>query len=80
MWITGFSVSPDGQSLELRGRALDAAAVPDYLAHLNAEPVFRGRQFGQLSLSAVLPEGAAEGAAPITEFTLRSGAGAEGAR
>lgn len=73
LWITGFSVSPDGQALELRGRALDAAAVPDYLARLNAEPVFRGRQFAQLSLTSVSPDGAAESGPQLTEFVLRSG-------
>lgn len=73
LWITGFSVSADGRALELKGRALDAAALPDYLSHLNAEPVFRGRQFTQLNLASVLPEGAPEGASPLTEFTLRSG-------
>jgi Tfp pilus assembly protein PilN len=78
LWITGFSVSPDGQSLELRGRALDASAVPDYLARLNAEPVFRGRQFSQLSVNTVSGEGAAETAAVLTEFVVRSGpAGAD---
>jgi len=74
LWITGFSVSPDGQSLELRGRALDASAVPDYLAHLNAEPVFRGRQFAQLSLGTVSAEGVNDGGPQLTEFVLRSGA------
>lgn len=75
LWITGFSVSSDGQSLELRGRALDASAVPDYLARLNAEPVFRGRQFSQLSVNTVSSEGGTDAAAVLTEFTLRSGLG-----
>ncbi|MBN8486700.1 MAG: PilN domain-containing protein [Burkholderiales bacterium] len=73
LWITGFSVSPDGQHLELRGRALDASAVPDYLARLNAEPVFRGRQFAQLSLNTVSGDGAVETGPLLTEFILRSG-------
>ncbi|MBQ0958829.1 PilN domain-containing protein [Ideonella sp. 4Y11] len=73
LWITGFSVSPDGQSLELRGRALDASAVPDYLARLNAEPVFRGRQFAQLSVNTVGNEAGADAGAVLTEFVLRSG-------
>lgn len=73
LWITGFSVSPDGQSLELRGRALDAAAVPDYLARLNAEPVFRGRQFAQLNVTTVGSDGAVEAGAVLTEFVVRSG-------
>lgn len=80
LWITGFSVSADGRALELRGQALDAAALPDYLGRLNEEPVFRGRRFAQMTLGSVLPEGAAEGSAPVTEFVLRGGGSADFAK
>lgn len=63
LWITGFSVSEDGHALELQGRMSDAAALPDYLRRLNAEPQFKGRRFAQLTMKA------AEG---YTEFVLRS--------
>lgn len=87
VWITGFSVSEDGQSLGLDGRMLDTAALPDYLRRLNAEPRFRGRPFAQLSMKATEPTVAAQaqampangGSGPATtDFALRSTAAASG--
>ena len=72
LWITGFSVADDGQTIALEGRMSDAAALTDYLRSLNAEPRFKGRPFAQLSLRAVDSTGAA---LPYTEFALRSSAG-----
>lgn len=71
LWLTGFVVSPDGQSIELKGRMLDASALPDYLTRLNAEPVFKGRQFAQLQLNSMAAEGA-EAGPKLTEFVLRT--------
>ncbi len=71
LWITGFGVGADGQSLELQGRMTDAAVLPDYLRRLNGEAQFKGRSFAQLSLKAADPRDAAVPAG-ITEFTLRS--------
>jgi hypothetical protein len=71
LWITGLSVSADGQALELQGRMSDAAALPDYLRRLNAEPQFKGRSFAQLHLKA------GDG---YTEFVLRSQPDTEAAR
>ena len=71
LWLTGFVVSPDGQSIELKGRMLDASALPDYLSRLNAEPVFKGRQFAQLQLNSMAVEGA-EAGPKVTEFVLRT--------
>ena len=69
LWITGFSVSEDGSSIELEGRMTDANVLTDYLRSLNAEPRFKGRPFAQLSLKAV------DGAnGSYTEFALRSAA------
>ena len=80
MWLTAFSVSADAAALELQGRMTDPHRLPDYLRHLNSEPLFKGRTFAQMSLKAVEP--AASGAAgasnstvggsSITEFTLRA--------
>lgn len=74
LWLTGFAVSADGQSIELKGRMLDASALPDYLTRLNAEPVFKGRQFAQLQVTSLASEGTESTAAKVTEFVLRSGA------
>ena len=72
--MTGFAVSADGQSIELKGRMLDASALPDYLTRLNAEPVFKGRQFAQLQVTSMSTEGAETTGPRVTEFVLRSGA------
>ncbi|MED5620381.1 PilN domain-containing protein [Ideonella sp. BN130291] len=72
LWITGFGVGADGETLELQGRMADAAVLPDYLRRLNAEPRFKGRSFAQLSMKVVDPRGDATAVAPYTEFVLRS--------
>lgn len=78
LWITGFSVSADGRTLEIRGRMLDASALPDYLRRLNAEERFKGRSFAQLEIRT--PEVPAGGTTAATtaypEFVLRSVPGA----
>ena len=71
LWITGFSVADDGQTIALEGRMSDAAVLTDYLRSLNAEPRFKGRPFAQLSLRAVDSPGTGM---PYTEFALRSSA------
>lgn len=73
LWITGFSVSADGRQLELRGQALDAAVLPDYLGRLNAEPLFKGRRFDHLTLGNTQAEGPDPSAAATTAFVLRTG-------
>jgi Tfp pilus assembly protein PilN len=72
VWITGFSVSEDGSALELEGRMIDTAQFADYLRRLNAEPRFKGRPFGQLTLRVADAPRAAPGQPAITEFALRS--------
>ena len=78
LWLTAFSVAPDGRSLELGGRMTDPRQLPDYLKRLNAEPLFKGREFAQLSLKAIEPAAATDaiGAAGHAEFTLRAAASA----
>ena len=71
VWITGFSVSDDGNAVELDGRMTDTAQFTDYLRRLNAEPRFKGRPFAQLNLKATDASGAS---LPYTEFSLRSSA------
>ena len=58
LWLTRFSVGADGQTLELGGRMNDPGVLPDYLRRLNAEPMFRGRDFAQLSLKTLASAGA----------------------
>jgi hypothetical protein len=73
LWLTGFEVSDKGETLEITGRMFDAAALPEYLRKLHAEPVFRGRRFVRLGLKTVVQN--EPGLPPIeglVEFTLRS--------
>lgn len=78
LWLTAFSVAPDGRALELGGRMTDPRQLPDYLKRLNAEPLFKGREFAQLSLKAVEPATAIDtNTGPAhAEFALRAAAGA----
>ena len=72
LWLTGFTVAADGRALEIGGRMTDPRQLPDYLRRLNSEPLFKGREFAQLSLKAVEPVAAPGGNASYAEFALRS--------
>nr|WP_246312544.1 PilN domain-containing protein [Aquabacterium terrae] len=72
LWLTRVDIAPDGSTLQLDGRMTDPRQLPDYLRRLHAEPMFRGRQFTQLSVKAVAP-GSDDGAGAV-EFTLRGAA------
>lgn len=60
LWLTGFSVG--GDAMEIRGRMLDPASLPEYIRRLNSEKVFQGRAFAALRMST----GAAVPAAPAS--------------
>jgi Tfp pilus assembly protein PilN len=45
LWLTGIQIEGAGNDLVLRGRAFDAARVPQYLQRLSAEPVLKGMRF-----------------------------------
>ena len=66
LWLTDFSVAPDGRSIELGGRMTDPRELPDYLRRLNAEPLFRGREFAQLSLKGMASGGTSGGTSGAT--------------
>ncbi len=52
LWLTGFAIGADGRRMEIRGRTLDPALLPQYVRRLNAEAAFRGHRFARLSLAA----------------------------
>jgi hypothetical protein len=92
LWITGLQLGEDGSALDLQGRMTDARELPQYLARLNEEPLFRGRTFSQLSVrSGVAAAAAAPGTLPaapaesgalaggVIEFSLRAQINAESA-
>jgi hypothetical protein len=72
VWLTGVTVGPDGQAIELTGRMADPAALPGYLERLRREPLLQGRSFAQLQMRRLDAEGADPEAAGLTEFVLRS--------
>jgi hypothetical protein len=61
LWLTGFAVGADGARMEIRGRTLDPALLPEYIRRLNAESAFRGHRFAALTVSVPAPAGSSPG-------------------
>lgn len=81
LWLTGVSIAGAGAEIGVRGRALDPALVPGYLARLRNEPVLQGTPVGSMQIgqaAAVKVRGAdgkeADAPAPYVEFTLQTAA------
>ncbi len=55
LWLTGFSVGADARRMEIRGRVLDPALLPEYVRRLNAEPAFRDHRFAALTVAVPAP-------------------------
>lgn len=55
LWLTAFTVSGNGQEIEIRGRLLDTSKLPDYVRRLAGEPAFVGRRFDTLDVRRVDP-------------------------
>ena len=51
LWLTGFVISENGE-MEIHGRMIDAAQLPEYIRRLNSEKAFQGRAFAALNVSA----------------------------
>lgn len=50
LWLTGFRVHDGGKGLVIRGSALKAELVPQFLQQLSREPSLSGTQFGLLQM------------------------------
>jgi hypothetical protein len=81
LWLTGVSIAGAGAEIGVRGRALDPALVPGYLARLRNERVLQGTPVGSMQIGqapTVKVRGAdgkeTEAPAPYVEFTLQSAA------
>ena len=82
LWLTGFSVREGGRDMEIRGRMLQAALLPDYIRRLNSEAAFHGRSFASLDIRRAEPDrskpagpgGSAVAAPKYVEFVLTSSA------
>lgn len=76
VWLRAIRLDQDQDVLSITGRALRAELVPAYIDHLRKEPLFKGRGFNRLDISAVkqVPEsGKDKAAAPgAVEFSLSS--------
>lgn len=79
LWLTAVSVGAAGQDIGVRGRALDAALVPGFLARLRNETVMQGKPVGNLQIGEAAPvklagkDGKeADAPAPYVEFSLQS--------
>ena len=85
LWLTGVTIGGAGTEIGVRGRALDAALVPGYLARLRNEQVLQGKPVGSMQIGqagTVKARGAdgqeVDAPAPYVEFSLQSAAGAGG--
>ncbi len=56
LWLTEVSIGEAGRSLGLRGRAVRAELVPQFIGRLATEPVMRGQSFNALELRRVTEE------------------------
>lgn len=77
VWLTGLRIVGAGNDIEVRGRALQAGAIPGYIAQLQGKPAFHGKTFAALSIAP--PAAAADAAAGpqrFVEFSLQSQGGA----
>ena len=63
LWLTGFTIGAGGGEMEIRGRMLDPATLPEYIRRLNSEPAFQGRSFAALDIRRPDGKSAAKGAA-----------------
>ena len=86
LWLTGVSITGAGMDIGVRGRALDAALVPGYLARLRNERILQGKPVGSMQIGqagTVKVRGAdgkdADAPAPYVEFSLQSAAAAAAA-
>ncbi len=79
LWLTGFSVAEGGRDMEIRGRTLAPAAVPDYIGRLNSEAAFHGRSFAALEIKRGETDARQAAATPsrYVEFALSSKAPGE---
>lgn len=57
LWLTGFSIAAgdQGRGMEIRGRTVDPALLPEYIRRLNREAAFQGQSFSALRLEEAKP-------------------------
>ena len=76
LWLTGFTIGAGGSDMEIRGRMLNAAMLPEYIRRLNGEKAFQGRSFAALTIKRpeepkkAAGKGPAAAAPDFVEFVL----------
>jgi hypothetical protein len=68
LWLTGFAVDAASGGMEIHGRTLDPALLPEYIRRLDQEKAFEGQTFAALKLDVARPE------APVTGATAQAAA------
>lgn len=68
LWLTRFNFDAATGAMEIQGRTIDPALVPEYIRRLGKERAFQGRTFSALKLSEGKPDPAVAGATapPVT--------------
>ena len=75
VWLTGLRIAGAGHEIEVRGRSLQAAAIPGYIAQLQNRPAFHGKTFAALTIAPPAEGGAPAGvAAPMAAPTSQAAA------
>ena len=80
LWLTGFTISEGGLDMEIHGRMLQPASLPEYIHRLNGEATFHGRSFAALDIRRTAADKATPSAAGAVgqpkyiEFALTSSA------
>lgn len=82
VWLTGLTISGADDAIGVRGRAMQPALIPAYIAQLTAEKVMRGKTFVSLEIGRGTRSGEAGAASaaasvelaaqPYVDFSLQS--------
>jgi Tfp pilus assembly protein PilN len=65
VWLSQIMFDDDGKNIEIKGRAVQASMVPEYVALLSREDVFKGRSLGSIRILAPGAPGSGGGESPI---------------
>jgi hypothetical protein len=64
LWLTGVTINGAGNDIGVKGRAMQATLIPNYIARLTGERVMHGKTFASLDIGR--PEAAETPVAPAT--------------
>ena len=81
LWLTSFSFDSQTERLNISGRTLQAALVPEYIAHLGNETALKGKLFSALNMRLPKADTASSGnpATPVAAQTATANNGTSAA-